>query len=54
MTDTVDITKLLDPIGWRILAELQDDARIHFSELGRRVGLSTPAVIGGVDRMEEA
>jgi len=54
MTDTVDITKLLDPIGWRILAELQDDARIHFSELGRRVGLSTPAVIERVHRMEEA
>ena len=54
MADTVDITKLLDPIGWRILAELQDDARIHFSELGRRVGLSTPAVIERVHRMEEA
>jgi Lrp/AsnC family leucine-responsive transcriptional regulator len=54
MTDTADITKLLDPIGWRILAELQDDARIHFSELGRRVGLSTPAVIERVHRMEEA
>jgi Lrp/AsnC family leucine-responsive transcriptional regulator len=54
MTDTVDITKLLDPIGWRILGELQEDARIHFSELGRRVGLSTPAVIERVHRMEEA
>ena len=54
MADTVDITKLLDPIGWRILAELQEDARIHFSELGRRVGLSTPAVIERVHRMEEA
>jgi Lrp/AsnC family leucine-responsive transcriptional regulator len=54
MTDAVDITKLLDPIGWHILAELQNDARIHFSELGRRVGLSTPAVIERVHRMEEA
>jgi Lrp/AsnC family leucine-responsive transcriptional regulator len=54
MTETADITKLLDPIGWRILAELQDDARIHFSELGRRAGLSTPAVIERVHRMEEA
>ena len=54
MADTLEITKLLDPIGWRILAELQDDARIHFSELGRRVGLSTPAVIERVHRMEEA
>jgi Lrp/AsnC family leucine-responsive transcriptional regulator len=54
MADTLEITKLLDPIGWRILAELQDDARIHFAELGRRVGLSTPAVIERVHRMEEA
>jgi len=54
MSDALEITKLLDPIGWHILAELQDDARIHFSELGRRVGLSTPAVIERVHRMEEA
>ena len=54
MADTLEITKLLDSIGWRILAELQEDARIHFSELGRRVGLSTPAVIERVHRMEEA
>jgi len=54
MAETSEITKLLDPIGWRILAELQEDARIHFSELGRRVGLSTPAVIERVHRMEEA
>lgn len=54
MTNTSEITKLLDPIGWRILAEFQDDARIQFVELGRRVGLSTPAVIERVRRMEEA
>jgi Lrp/AsnC family leucine-responsive transcriptional regulator len=54
MADALEITKLLDPIGWHILAELQEDARIHFSELGRRVGLSTPAVIERVHRMEEA
>jgi len=54
MAGTLEITKLLDSIGWRILAELQEDARIHFSELGRRVGLSTPAVIERVHRMEEA
>jgi Lrp/AsnC family transcriptional regulator, leucine-responsive regulatory protein len=54
MADTSEITKLLDPIGWRILAELQADARIQFVELGKRVGLSTPAVIERVRRMEEA
>ncbi len=54
MSDTSEITKLLDPIGWRILAEFQEDARIQFVTLGRRVGLSTPAVIERVHRMEEA
>jgi Lrp/AsnC family leucine-responsive transcriptional regulator len=53
-TETLEIAKLLDRIGWRILEELQEDARIQFVELGRRVGLSTPAVIERVHRMEEA
>jgi hypothetical protein len=50
---SLEIAKLLDRIGWRI-RELQQDARIQFVELGRRVGLSTPAVIERVRRMEEA
>ncbi len=54
MLETLEITKLLDPIGWRILVELQQDARMQFVELGKRVGLSTPAVIERVHRMEEA
>ena len=45
--------KLLDDLGWRILAVLQADARISYSELGRRVGLSTPAVTERVRRMED-
>ena len=44
---------LLDDIGWKILAELQQNARIPFAELGRRVGLSTPAVTERVHKMEE-
>lgn len=54
MKNTLDLEKLLDPIGWRILVELQEDARIQYAELGRRVGLSNPAVIERVRRMEEA
>jgi len=54
MSDTSEITKLLDPIGWHILTEFQEDARIQFVEMGRRVGLSTPAVIERVHRMEDA
>jgi Lrp/AsnC family leucine-responsive transcriptional regulator len=45
--------KLLDPLGWKMLIELQKDARISFAELGRRVGLSTPAAAQRVRRMEE-
>jgi Lrp/AsnC family transcriptional regulator, leucine-responsive regulatory protein len=44
----------LDPTDWRILEELQEDARISFSELGRRVGLSAPAVAERVKRLESA
>ena len=46
--------KLLDEVGWRILRELQMDARLSFAELGRRVGLSLPAVAERVRRLEEA
>ncbi|MDR3320919.1 MAG: Lrp/AsnC family transcriptional regulator [Synergistaceae bacterium] len=46
--------KLLDEIGRQILKALQENARISFSELGRRVGLSSPAVAERVHRMEEA
>ena len=45
---------LLDDIGWRILDELQADARLSFAELGRRVHLSTPAVAEPVRKMEDA
>ena len=54
MKTTSDYSKLLDPIGWRILTELQENARVQLAELGRRVGLSNPAVIERVRRMEDA
>lgn len=46
--------KLLDDVGLNILYELQENARISFSELGRRVGLTSPAVAERVRRMEDA
>lgn len=46
--------KLLDDVGLNILFELQENARISFSEVGRRVGLTPPAVAERVRRMEEA
>ena len=42
--------KLLDEVGLHILLELQENARISFSELGRRVGLTSPAVAERVRR----
>lgn len=45
--------RLLDSLGWKLLTELQMDARVSFAELGRRVGLSTPAVAQRVRRMED-
>lgn len=44
----------LDAIAWKILECLQRNARITFAELGRKVGLSTPAVAERVHRLEEA
>jgi Lrp/AsnC family transcriptional regulator, leucine-responsive regulatory protein len=43
----------LDRISWRIVEELQRDARLSWAELGRRVGLTTPAVAERVHRLEK-
>jgi Lrp/AsnC family transcriptional regulator, leucine-responsive regulatory protein len=43
-----------DEIDWRILRELQENARITFTELGRRVAMTPPAVAERVRRLEEA
>jgi Lrp/AsnC family leucine-responsive transcriptional regulator len=48
------IERVLDEIGWRLLEALQADARLSFSALGRRVGLSAPAVAERVRRLEDA
>jgi Lrp/AsnC family leucine-responsive transcriptional regulator len=42
----------LDPTNLRLLAELQADARLSQAELGRRVGLSAPAVAERLARLE--
>jgi Lrp/AsnC family transcriptional regulator, leucine-responsive regulatory protein len=41
-----------DVTNRRILEELQDDGRLSLAELGRRVGLSPPAVAERVQRLE--
>ncbi len=45
---------LLDTTNRRLLVELQADARLSLAELGRRVGLSSPAVAERVGRLEQA
>jgi Lrp/AsnC family leucine-responsive transcriptional regulator len=42
----------LDATNRRLLAELQADARLSLAELGRRVGLSSPAVAERLGRLE--
>lgn len=44
----------MDETDWRILAELQQDGRLSYKELGRRVHLSSPAVAERVRRLEAA
>ena len=44
----------LDAIDQHVLSELQFDARVSMAELGRRVGLSAPAVTERVVRLERA
>jgi Lrp/AsnC family transcriptional regulator, leucine-responsive regulatory protein len=48
----VVIQKENDATTRRILAELQRDGRLSLAELGRRVGLSPPAVAERVSRLE--
>ncbi|QBD81289.1 Lrp/AsnC family transcriptional regulator [Ktedonosporobacter rubrisoli] len=51
---TLRSEKPLDSTDWKILRELQRDARLSFNELGRRVGLSSPSTAERVRRLEEA
>lgn len=44
----------IDKLNWSILEELQKNARISFSEIGRKVGLTSPAVAERVKKMEDA
>jgi len=44
----------IDPLDLRLLRELEEDARVSNAELGRRVGLSAPAVAERIARLREA
>jgi Lrp/AsnC family transcriptional regulator, leucine-responsive regulatory protein len=43
----------LDPTNCLLIDELQRDARLSLAELGRRVGLSSPAVAERLARLEQ-
>jgi Lrp/AsnC family leucine-responsive transcriptional regulator len=45
--------QLTDATNLKLLAELQQDARLSLAELGRRVGLSSPAVADRLRRLED-
>lgn len=49
---STDFKTTLDEIGLKIIRELQKNARATFSEIGRLVGLSSPAVAERVYKME--
>ena len=46
--------RALDSTDWKILRHLQQDARLSYNELGRKVGLSAPATAERVRKLEEA
>lgn len=43
----------LDSVDWDLIELLQDDGRLSFAALGKRVHLSAPAVAERVKRLEE-
>ena len=51
---TFDSKPTWDTKDWQILEALQEDARLGYAELGRKVRLSAPAVAERVKRLEEA
>lgn len=46
--------ELMDAVNIQLLKELQNNPRLTMSELGRRIGMSSPAVAERLRRLEEA
>ncbi|EDP71681.1 transcriptional regulator, AsnC family protein [Flavobacteriales bacterium ALC-1] len=44
----------IDNLNWKILKCLQEDSRMSNVEIGRRVGVSSPAVSERIKKMEDA
>ena len=45
---------ILDELNWKILKCLQENARLSNSEIGRQVGITSPAVSERIKKMEDA
>ena len=43
----------IDALNWQILSHLQKNARLSFAQIGRKVGLTSPAVAERVKKMED-
>jgi Lrp/AsnC family transcriptional regulator, leucine-responsive regulatory protein len=50
----IESSALLDQTGKKLLSALQENARLSFAELGRRIGLSPAATAERLRRLEEA
>lgn len=50
----IDSSVLLDEIGRNLVSVLQEDARLSYAEIGRRIGLSPAATAERLRRLEEA
>ncbi|HEX6799559.1 MAG TPA: Lrp/AsnC family transcriptional regulator [Ktedonobacterales bacterium] len=50
----VPASSAIDAVNARLLAELSADPRLTTAELGRRVGMSSPAVAERIRRLEES
>lgn len=50
----VESSVLLDEVGRNLLSALQQDARLSYAELGRRIGLSPAATSERLRRLEES
>lgn len=51
---TIESKDPLDEIGRQLLQALQQDARLNYADLARRVGLSPPAVAERIRRLEQS
>jgi DNA-binding Lrp family transcriptional regulator len=52
--ENAHVSRHLDAIDWKILAELQADGRMTNVELAKRVGISAPPCLRRVRALEEA